>query len=550
MASIKEIIIRLTTRGDKTAKRNVSGLEKQIVSLAKSALTLAAAYKGVTFALESVKLAGKLKDLETAHKNLAKAQGLNAKVMIDQMQKATKGTVSELDLLVQANNALLLGLPVSEQDMGKLADAGRRLGRAMGIDAAKGLESLVVGIGRQSKLWLDNLGIIVDTDKAYKNFAKELGKQVGALTDAEKKLAFYGATMDSIDSKMVQLGEDQETVTDKMEQATVAYEKAQTALGTAIAPAATKGVSFLTDAINTLTLSISEKGLIGTLKGALNPIKAITDLAFAQAIAFDFAASGQERLNKALKDKPPTKAELAEIEAARLLAEEQKKFKDVQDKILLNQANRLINEQALLDLKQRGLVAYTEEEIKERAILEANMAKLPILEAVGREHALIIAGLGEEDHLANAVAAATGRWAREAAEVKDQIFMAANSLSQIIQMVTGARKFSLSGLLGIGAGIAALIPGGQGIAFGLGVGSTALRGLQGGGRVDAGEPIIVGENRRELFIPDTAGTILPEVPSGNLTIIVQGAFVGNIDEFAEEIARRSNQNFNRIAVNA
>jgi len=543
----KEVKIRLSTTGKNKTERDLKGVNRSIGNLAKSALTLAAAYKGVTFALESVKLAGKLKDLETAHKNLAKAQNLNAKTMIEGMQKATKGTVSELDLLNQANNALLLGLPLAEGDMSKLADAGRRLGRAMGIDAAMGLESLVVGIGRQSKLWLDNLGIIVDTDKAYKSHAKSLGKQASALTDAEKKAAFYGATMESIDDKMKQLGEDQETITDKIERAAVQYENAKIKLGAMITPAlsmwmenAAEIVSDFTEA-NTVMVPEVEK---------------VTKELGKQTSTWEFLTGWMKKAKKEVHEfqgfvgPMPEIIKPEDLNIAKELTDEQKKFKEIQDKILLNQAERLIREQALLDLKQRGLVAYTEEELKIKGIFDTYQNVQPILGTLDHDHASIVTSLGEADHLANAVASASARWARESANAKDQIFQAANALNQVIQMATGARKFSLSGLLAIGAGIANLIPGGQGVGLGLGVGATALRGLQGGGHVSAGEPVIVGENRRELFIPDRPGTVVPEVGGNILNITVQGAFVGNIDEFAEEIAARSEQTFNRIAINA
>ncbi|HEV2894505.1 MAG TPA: hypothetical protein VG411_12180, partial [Actinomycetota bacterium] len=41
---------------------------------------------------------------------------------------------------------------------------------------------------------------------------------------------------------------------------------------------------------------------------------------------------------------------------------------------------------------------------------------------------------------------------------------------------------------------------------------AALRGMARGGPIRAGEAVIVGEERPELFVPDRDGTILPEVP--------------------------------------
>lgn len=43
---------------------------------------------------------------------------------------------------------------------------------------------------------------------------------------------------------------------------------------------------------------------------------------------------------------------------------------------------------------------------------------------------------------------------------------------------------------------------------------NSLMGRASGGPVRAGQPYIVGEKRPELFIPNTSGTIVPEVPSG------------------------------------
>ncbi len=51
----------------------------------------------------------------------------------------------------------------------------------------------------------------------------------------------------------------------------------------------------------------------------------------------------------------------------------------------------------------------------------------------------------------------------------------------------------------------------------------ALPGRAGGGRVNPGEPYIVGERRPELFVPDVAGTIVPDLmgASGGVTNVFQ-----------------------------
>ena len=584
----KEVKIRLSTTGKNKTERDLKGVNRSIGNLAKSAITLAAAYKGVTFALESVKLAGKLADLETAHKALSKAQGLNAKVMIDQMQKATKGTVSELSLLQQANNALLLGLPVSEQDMGKLADAGRRLGRAMGIDAAKGLESLVVGIGRQSKLWLDNLGIIVDTDTAYKDFAKELGKQVGALTDAEKKLAFYNATMESISDKMGQLGEDTVTMTDKIEQAGVAFEKAKIKIGEMITPALTMWMEQASEIITEFTEAN---------ESLTAEVPRVTKQLEKQTSTWEFLTGWMREAKKEVSEfkgfvgPMPQLVKPEDLETITALTEEQKKIKEIQDKILLNQAERLINEQALLELKQQGLVQFTDEELAQQRLLEFENSRLGVqtrrMELMEFQETLN-KSLATQDM--NAVKSSVKQNKESGLAVGQNKSLISGEMKVLelkkLQIPESRRTLQIQ-LLTTNLATHFVSSLGQGLVFFRGMSAFAqsmlqsvqriaqelaakaftsfllsrvtgkgfldtfssILGFADGGRPPVGRPSVVGERGPEIFIPDRPGTIVPDA-GNSLTINLNGVFHGSVDELAEEIAERSEQNFNRISVNA
>jgi hypothetical protein len=120
---------------------------------------------------------------------------------LNQFRQATQGLVSDLDLMQAANQAVLLGVDTGSKAFVELTGAALKLGRAMGIDAKNAIDSLVIGIGRESKLVLDNLGIVVKSEQAYKDYAASIHKSADALTDNEKKLAFAGAAMDAIREK-------------------------------------------------------------------------------------------------------------------------------------------------------------------------------------------------------------------------------------------------------------------------------------------------------------------------------------------------------------
>ena len=120
-------------------------------------------------------------------------------ISLKSLRSATKGTVADVDLLTTANNALALGLPVER--MNELFESARIVGNVMGRTTLQAVQDLSTGIGRQSRLILDNLGIIVNTEQAYREFAATLGKTASALTETERKTAFAEAAMAALNEK-------------------------------------------------------------------------------------------------------------------------------------------------------------------------------------------------------------------------------------------------------------------------------------------------------------------------------------------------------------
>lgn len=143
---------------------------------------------------------------------LTGAMKINAATMLGEMRRGTDSLVSDLDLMQSANKALLLGLPVTSKTMGELATTARVLGKAMGQDATKSLDDLITALGRSSPMILDNLGLTVKVGEANDAYAAKLGKSADALTDGEKKLAFYEAAMEAARKKTQALGEQTKTL--------------------------------------------------------------------------------------------------------------------------------------------------------------------------------------------------------------------------------------------------------------------------------------------------------------------------------------------------
>ena len=182
------------------------------------------------FTQESIKLGSQTISLERSFTNLGKAVGINEN-SLNKFRKATDGTVSDVDLMIQANNAMLLGIVDNEDAFAELIDNAQRLAKAVGQDALFGIESLTTGIGRQSKLMLDNLGIVLDTNLAYQKFAEANGKAVKDLDENERKQAFVQAALQSTAEKVAQLGKEELDATDATKALSSAFKNLQGSIG-------------------------------------------------------------------------------------------------------------------------------------------------------------------------------------------------------------------------------------------------------------------------------------------------------------------------------
>ena len=130
----------------------------------------------------------------------------NGAAALNTLRRATNGLIADQELMVQMNTAMTMGSARNAGEFAKLAEVAQGLGRALGVDAAFALNSLNVGIARQSRLILDNLGLIVSAEQANKNYAAALGITTDQLTDAQKAEAFRLEAMTQAEQKLNQLG--------------------------------------------------------------------------------------------------------------------------------------------------------------------------------------------------------------------------------------------------------------------------------------------------------------------------------------------------------
>lgn len=243
------LTLKIVTKGKEALtgiKDKFSDLSSAVVTGAKIIGTSLLAFGTAITALANK--SSKFDQVKKSFENLAASQGQNADQVLAKMKQLSQGMISEMDLMTAANSAALLGLPLDQFD--KMLKIAQSASEATGETMDFMLNSIVTGLGRQSKLILDNLGIIVDTEKAYDKFAKTLGKTVSQLTEAEKKQAFINETMAVGMANADNLAGSTDNTTKKFSRFKAGLEDLTVALGQRVTPATDKLWDGMNDLLN------------------------------------------------------------------------------------------------------------------------------------------------------------------------------------------------------------------------------------------------------------------------------------------------------------
>lgn len=189
--------------------------------------------------------------------------GLSSSKLIEELDKAARGTVSRLDLIKSANVALAGAVGEFGQQFGQalpqILQIARVQARATGQDVDFLFNSLVTGIKRSSPLLIDNTGLVLKVGEANQAYAESLGKTVEQLTAEEKQIALLQATLEAGARATEALGNAQEGASEKIARAQATINNILDTLGLAVQPV----FEAILDVIN---------GVLGAIQSGVNQI--------------------------------------------------------------------------------------------------------------------------------------------------------------------------------------------------------------------------------------------------------------------------------------
>lgn len=138
--------------------------------------------------------------------------------MLDKLRKATKDTVTDLDLMKAAVQAKDFRIPL--EDLGKYLQFAQLKAQQTGQSVDYMTQSIVTGLGRKSVMILDNLGLS----------ATEINEEMAKTGD------FMSAVASIVDKQLVAAGDNYVSAADRAMQKSVEFKNAQRELGETLLP--------------------------------------------------------------------------------------------------------------------------------------------------------------------------------------------------------------------------------------------------------------------------------------------------------------------------
>jgi hypothetical protein len=218
----------------KDAAQGLKSLDKNVKSLQGAFSALGVVMAGRAVYQMAAMGAGAMR-LEASFEELARQAGTSGDAILEAVKRASGGTVSENELILASNKAMMLGVADSAAEMGDLMEVARFRARAMGLTTTQAYSDIVTGIGRMSPMILDNLGIVIDSKKAFDEYAASLGTTADALTNAEKKQALLNSVLATGKEQIAAAGGVIEDQADTYEAFGASLENIKTYLGEILA---------------------------------------------------------------------------------------------------------------------------------------------------------------------------------------------------------------------------------------------------------------------------------------------------------------------------
>ena len=192
--------IKGVANASSNASKNFSKMSQGMTGgIVPAYAVLAANIFAISAAFRFLKSAADVKNLQASQEQFAATTGQALGLMTERLREASGGMLG----LKEAGQATAIGLAqgFSGAQMEQLTEGAKKVSVALGRDFEDSFDRLVRGASKAEPELLDELGIVLRLKTATENYAAMIGKEVTALTAAERSQAVMIETMKQLDDK-------------------------------------------------------------------------------------------------------------------------------------------------------------------------------------------------------------------------------------------------------------------------------------------------------------------------------------------------------------
>lgn len=191
LADAAKSIDKIGTGGAITqATENFKGLGSVVSQLGmlKLSVDILKCYANLTLAAEQAER------MRNSLKLLGDSAGVATGALVQGLKEAADGLIDDDDLIKIANKSIV-ALGKNAERLPEILTLARKASVAFGGDATENFERISTAIETGNMKGLKNIGINIDAEKVYRNFAQSIGVTVDRLTEQGKQQAILNAVL-------------------------------------------------------------------------------------------------------------------------------------------------------------------------------------------------------------------------------------------------------------------------------------------------------------------------------------------------------------------
>lgn len=248
--------------------------------------------KAISKAIDFAKAGEEIEAIGIRFDTLAKQAGLIPDNIASGIERAVKGTVDMEDALQAATQALV-SLEAGAEKIPQLFELSKKATALFGGEVTTRFEQITMAVATGSTRMLRSIGLVIESDNVFKNYAETLGKTADKLTQAERQQAMLDAILQKGEERFKNINSSITPIAENLKRQSVAFKELGDTISTffnnAFGDILNQKIKGITTSLEVLNIKLGEF-LIGKAPSATENLKLLNAELDRMATARDMAA--------------------------------------------------------------------------------------------------------------------------------------------------------------------------------------------------------------------------------------------------------------------